>query len=165
MFEALRALAAARLRSESPGHTLQPTALVNEAYLRLSPQDRAACGGREHFLALASQAMRRILVDHARTKNRLKRSGGAARVPLDEVEIIVDGVGIDLEALDTALTALATLSPRQARVVELRFFGGLEVEEVAKLLDVSEGTVKGDWRLARAWLRDQVGNQTSEGAR
>jgi len=155
IYESLRALAAARLRHESPGHTLQPTALVHEAYVKLSAQDRASCGGREHFLALASQAMRRILVDHSRGRRSQKRAG-AERLPLEEISIQIEGEDVDLEALDAALDRLAELSPRQARVVELRYFGGLEVEQVAAVLGVSEGTVKGDWRVARVWLREHV---------
>jgi RNA polymerase sigma factor (TIGR02999 family) len=158
-YAALRRLAATRLRDESPDHTLQATALVHEVFLRLSPQERAHCSCPDQFLALASQAMRRILVDHARAKRTHKRSPLGERVAMEDAERTLGALGamgVDVEALDAALTKLHALCPRQARVVELRFFGGLALEHVASLLDVSVATVKGDWRVARAWLRREL---------
>lgn len=152
----LHGLARGYLRRESAGHTLQPTALVNEAYLKLVQQDRVDWQGRSHFFAVGAQAMRRILVDHARTKAREKRGGGRERVTLDEAVAFSPRQDEDVLALDQALTRLSERHPRQARIVELRFFGGLQLEEVAELLGVSRRTVAGDWRLAKAWLRREL---------
>lgn len=153
VYEQLRALAGAYFRRESPGHTLQPTALVNEAYLKLVDQDRVTLQGRSHFFALSAQVMRRILVDYARHKRRGKRGGRHARITLDEAVALSPQKDEDVLALDEALSQLAAVYPRQAQVVELRFFGGLQLEEVAEVLGVSRRTVAGDWRLAKAWLR------------
>jgi RNA polymerase sigma factor (TIGR02999 family) len=137
---------------ERADHSLQPTELVHEAYLRLIEDDQVDPQGKTHFFALAATQMRRILVDHARTRNAAKRGGGARRVTLhDRAGFGHHGV-VDLLALDEALEKLSRKSPRQCRVVELRYFGGLSIEETARALDVSASTVKGDWRVARAWL-------------
>lgn len=153
VYDELRALAHRYLSRERPGHTLTTTALVHEAYLKLIDQRQTDWRDRAHFFALATQAFRRILVDHARNKGRAKRGGGNSRVALDEVAEMGHGGGIDLVALDDALERLKALSERQARVVELRFFGGLNLDEVAEVLGVAASTVDGDWAIARAWLR------------
>lgn len=132
--------------------TLQPTALVHEAYVRLSRQSRAAWQDRSHFMAVAALTIRRVLVERARRRAALKRGGGAVAVTWSEAEAAVDGGEVDLIALDDALRDLADLAPRQARVVDLRYFGGLTIEETARVLDVSPATVKLDWATARAWL-------------
>jgi RNA polymerase sigma factor (TIGR02999 family) len=152
----LRRRAAHYLRRERPGHTLQPTALVHEAYLRLAGQDRTAWTGRAQFLAVASQVMRRILVDHARSKRAGKRWGHRIQVPLEEGAATSPPREIDLILLDESLDALALLSPGQARLVELRYFGGLTTEEAAGVLGVSHATVERRWNLARAWLFRRV---------
>jgi RNA polymerase sigma factor (TIGR02999 family) len=147
----MKRLAAAYLRHERAGHTLQPTALAHEAYLRLLTQKDVPWQNRAHFLGIAAQAMRRILVDHARRRNALRRGGGQTVVSLDES--LAAGVQqVGFEDLDRALLDLARLSERQARVVELRYFGGLTIEETAEVLAVSPITVKRDWAMARAWL-------------
>jgi RNA polymerase sigma factor (TIGR02999 family) len=153
----LRRLAAGRLRGERSYHTLQPTALVNEAWMRLAELHRE-WQSREHFLSIAAISMRRILVDHARRRRAAKRLGMAAAVPLDEVVDLLRAPLPDpvLLALDDALSRLAVLDPRQARVVELRYFAGLSVEETASVLGMSTGTVKREWAVARAWLFDAV---------
>lgn len=137
---------------ERAGHTLQTTALVNEAYLRLIDSSQVRWQNRAHFFAVAAQLMRRILVDFARARHNLKRGGAAQRVSLDEALLLPQESDPDLIALDEALNALAALDPRQARAVELRFFGGLSVEETAEVLQVSPETVARDWRVAKAWL-------------
>ena len=147
----LRRRAAAHLRRERAGHTLQPTALVHEAYLRLVDQD-VAWKNRAQFLGLASEMMRRILVDHARARQAGKRAGGWTRVELDDAISTSEERGVDLVLLDQALVELSELDPPQARIVELRFFGGLTLEETANVLGVSTATVKRDWTLARTWL-------------
>jgi RNA polymerase sigma factor (TIGR02999 family) len=134
------------------GHSLQPTALVNEAYLRLVDVQQMNWQNRAHFLAMAARLMRRILVDHARSKGYAKRGGGAARITLDDDLVVPNEPGRDLVALDDALEALAKVDERKSRMIELRFFGGLTVEEAAAVFDVSPDTVKRDWRLAKAWL-------------
>ncbi len=154
-----RRLAAAYLRRERPGHTLQPTALVHEAYLRLVDQTRVGWRGRTHFFAVGARMMRRLLVDHARRRKRAKRGGERLRVTFDEVATPGGGHGLDpteLLALDDALEELARRDARQARVVELRFFAGLKVDEVADLLGVSPRTVKGEWAHAKAWLKQTL---------
>lgn len=155
-YEELRRLAAAYLARERSDHTLQPTALVHEAYAKLAGQD-ATIEGRAHFVGIAAQAMRRVLVDHARGKGRSKRGGGAwQRIDLDQAVVPEGETNVDLVNLDEALRELADLSERQARVVELRFFGGMSVEEVASLLGTSERTVAREWRFARAWLGEEL---------
>jgi RNA polymerase sigma-70 factor, ECF subfamily len=148
----LRRLARSQMRGERDNHTLQTTALVNEAFLRLIDLRRIRWQDRAHFLALSAQLMRRVLVDHARTRNYRKRGGGAATVALDDVAVAVPERAADLVALDEALEDLARVDPRKSRVVELRFFGGLSVEETAGALNVSPETVMRDWRLAKVWL-------------
>lgn len=154
VYEELRRLAARLLRGERAGHTLRPTALVHEAYLRLVDQ-RAAWQDQPHFLAIAAQAMRRVLVDYARGHLASKRGGAAARVPFDGAieAAAADEVALDdVIEVDRALTDLAAVDPLEARVVELRYFGGLTVEETAAALGVSPATVKREWQMARAWL-------------
>ncbi|MCA1816766.1 MAG: sigma-70 family RNA polymerase sigma factor [Acidobacteria bacterium] len=155
VYEELHRLAHRYMRRERDDHTLQTTALVGEAYLRLVGQ-RVEWQSREHFFATSARLMRRILVDHARARGYRKRGGGARRVPLEDVLEMSDERAAELVALDEALDALARMDERKARVVELRFFGGLEVEETARLLGVSPNTVKRDWRAARAWLYKAV---------
>ena len=155
VYDELRSLADGYLNSERADHTLQPTALVHEAYLRLSTREETespAWNDETHFYATAARAMHRVLVDHARGKQRAKRGGAWKRVDLDARIAWEDKEFVDLEALDTALEELEQLSPRQARVVELRFFGALPIPAIADVLDVSEMTVTRDWRFARAWL-------------
>jgi RNA polymerase sigma factor (TIGR02999 family) len=148
----LHRLAHRCMERERAGHTLQTTALVNEAYLRLIDSSRVRWQNRAHFFAVAAQLMRRILVDFARARQNLKRGGAAQRVSLDEALVVPQEPDPDLIALDEALNTLAALDPRQARMVELRFFGGLSVEETAEVLQVSPETVHRDWRVAKAWL-------------
>jgi RNA polymerase sigma factor (TIGR02999 family) len=152
----LRRRAAARLRREQPGHILQPTALVHEAYLRLVDQRRTDWQSRAHFFAMASEMMRRILVDHARRRKMGKRSGGWERVALDEAVAKREPRDVNLLDLDTALSELALLDPRKSRLVELRFFGGLSLEDSAQALGVSCATVDRDWQFARLWLRRRI---------
>jgi RNA polymerase sigma factor (TIGR02999 family) len=156
VYDEFRALARHYLAQERANHTLQPTALVHEAYMKLVDQTRVDWQGRSHFFAVAAQAMRRILVDHARSRQRDKRGGGRARVVLDEAVALSPQKDEDVLALDEALERLAAVDPRQAKVVELRFFGGLSVEEVAEALGVSKRTVEGDWTFARAWLSREL---------
>jgi RNA polymerase sigma factor (TIGR02999 family) len=156
VYDELRAVAARYLRRERQDHTLQPTALVNEAYLRLIDQKQVQWQNRAHFVAVAAQMMRRILVDHARNHNRAKRGGGARKVSLDEAVALSEGRADELVELDEALTALAGFDERKSRVVELRYFGGLNVEETAEVLQVSEITVARDWKLAKAWLYTRI---------
>ena len=156
VYDQLRGLAGSYLNRENPGHTLQATALVHEAYMKLVDQDQADLQGKTHFFAVSAQAMRRLLVDHARGRNRLKRAGDQQRVTLNpEIQLPAgkDMDMADLIGLDQALTRLAELDPRQAQVVEMRCFGGMNVEEVALALGVSRRTVEGDWTHARAWLK------------
>lgn len=155
IYDELRALAAAQLRQERREHTLQPTALVHEAYLRLIKQEDVVWKNRTHFFAVATQAIRRILVDHARERKREKRGGGRQRVEMRE-DLVSQTAGVDLLALDDALNALASLNQRQTRIVEMRFFGGMQFKEIAAFLGVSTRTIEGDWQMARAWLRRRL---------
>jgi RNA polymerase sigma factor (TIGR02999 family) len=148
----LRRLARAYMRRERRGHTLQTTALVNEAFLRLTDARRVRFQDRAHFLGISARLMRRVLVDHARSRGYQKRGGGAQRVTLDEGLAKTPEIALDVVALDRALSALAEVDARKSRMVELRFFGGLSVEETAEVLGVSADTVKRDWRLAKLWL-------------
>jgi RNA polymerase sigma factor (TIGR02999 family) len=150
--EELRVLAHRYMAGERAGHPLQTTALVNEAYLRLIDSSRVRWQNRAHFFAVSAQLMRGILVDVARTRRKLKRGGDAIHVPIDEALSITSEPGADVVALDEALTLLATFDERKSRIVELRFFGGLTVEETAEVLKVSVITVARDWNLAKAWL-------------
>ena len=151
VYQELRGLARSQLRGEGEGHTLQTTALINETYVRLVGQDRTHWQGKSHFVAIAAQAMRRILIDHARRKLADKRPDPRQRVDLEFAEMLP--VRDDtLIALDRALTDLEALDPRKAKVVELKFFAGLDLDEIGKVLDVSEATVTREWRLAKGWL-------------
>ena len=153
VFAELRGIAQRQLRAERPGHTLQPTALVNEAYLKLIDQSEVDWQNRRHFFAVAARAIRRILVDHARRNLRQKRGGGAEMLPLEFGEnVAAPGQSTDLVALDEALTRLKEEDPVKCDIVELRFFGGLTNQEVAETLDVSSRTVERHWRYAKAWL-------------
>jgi len=157
LYGVLRKLASKQLRSERPDHTLRPTELVHEAYVRLVGQRRVDERSRTHLLCLAARMMRRVLADHARRRRAVKRGGGAARVTLSGIEAAGDpGVDLDVFALHEALAELESLDPRQALVVELRLFAGQSVEDVARELDISPRTVKGDWRIARAWLQRRL---------
>ncbi len=156
MYDELRSLAAQCLRSERNNHTLQPTALVNEVFVKFVGRDNARWEGRAHFLAVAARAMRRILTDHARARAAQKRGGDRARVELDDLVAPESLKSIDLCRLDEALTRLAELDERQSQIVELRFFAGLTVEEVARVLDLSPRTIEVEWRIARAWLASQL---------
>jgi RNA polymerase sigma factor (TIGR02999 family) len=163
VYAELRAVAARYLRRERQDHTLQPTALVNEAYLRLIDQKHVNWQNRAHFVGVAAQMMRRILVDHAKSHNRAKRGGGALRVTLDEEVALSEERADDLIELDEALTALEAFDARKSRVVEMKYFGGLSVEETAEVLKVSVMTVARDWKLAKAWLYTTI-NDNRENA-
>jgi RNA polymerase sigma factor (TIGR02999 family) len=160
VYQELRRLAAAYIRNEKPGQTLQPTALVHEAYLRLMKDRPERWQNRAHFCAIAAHSMRQILIERARARNAQKRWGDKARVTLDEALVHGGEQSIDLLALDSALERLAGLDPEQARIVELRFFGGLTVEETADELGVSPATVKRHWTVARAWLARELENRS-----
>ena len=157
VYEELRRLAARYMKGERRDHTLDATALVNEAYLRLIEVQRVQWTNRAHFFAMAATLMRRILVDAARARGYQKRGGGAAVLSLDEALIVPAEPGADLVALDDALTALAAIDPRKSQVVEMRFFGGLSLEETAEALHVSRDTVKRDWKMAKLWLLREMG--------
>jgi RNA polymerase sigma-70 factor (ECF subfamily) len=156
LYEELHRTARAYMRRERSGHTLQTTALVNEVFLRLVDMHQVQYRDRVHFLTLAAQLMRRILVDHARRRGYRKRGGGERPVPLDELAIASPGCGSHFVEVDDALNALAKRDARKAKVVEMRFFGGLSVEETATALKVSTQTVLRDWSLAKAWLRREM---------
>jgi RNA polymerase sigma factor (TIGR02999 family) len=159
VYEELRRQAARYLRRERPGHTLQTTALIHEAYLRLVDAKDVEWQSRAHFFAIAANLMRRILVEHARRRDASKRGGSQIRVQFDEAFGVVNETDMNLLAIDEALTRLESLDRQQARVVELRFFSGLSVEETAAALGVSPKTVKRDWSVARAWLRREIGEE------
>lgn len=154
--EELHGLARRYLSREHPGHTLQPTALINEAYLRLVGERAMSWQSRAHFIGVTAQLMRFILVDHARSRQAQKRGAGAVRVTFDESLPVSDERGPEVVALDDAMTRLAAVDPRKGRIAELRYFGGLSVEETAEALEVSVATVMRDWRLARAWLQREL---------
>ena len=159
VYPELKRRAAAYLRSERPGHTLQATALVNEAYLQLIGGTAATdvdWKDRSHFFAVAARAMRRILVDHARHRKAAKREGGRARVEFTDTLAIAEDRLDEVIAVDAALTRLASLDPRQSRIVEMRFFGGLSEEEIAEILGIASRTVKRDWKVAKAWLHGEL---------
>src|SRR5437867_9039168 len=164
VYDELRRLARRYMKRERPGHSLQTTALVNEAYMRLVDYERMQWQDRAHFFAVSAQLMRRILVEHARRHN-LKRGRGAPHVSLEEAAVVGGGQDPDLVALDEAMNALARIDPRKVQVVEMRFFGGLNVEEMAGVLKVSPVTVKRDWRVARAWLYHELTGGTDNGPR
>jgi len=156
VYQELKRNAGGQLRSERSGHTLQATALVHEAYLKLVDQRETSWQNRAHFFAVAAQAMRRILLDYAKGRRREKRGGGAAQVTLDEALVMGGDRSSDLIEIDEVLTRLEKLDARQAKVVELRFFGGLSVEETAEAMGISEPTVKREWAMARAWLHREL---------
>ena len=156
VYEELRRMANHYMRNERRGHTLQTSALVNEAYLRLVDHENIEWQNRAHFFGVAAQAMRRILVDHARTRNYQKRGGGAQQVSLDEAMTLAGDRAAELIALDDALRELAKMDERKSRVVELRYFGGLSLEETAEALGVSIPTVTRDWNTAKAWLMREI---------
>jgi RNA polymerase sigma factor (TIGR02999 family) len=161
VYQELRRLAKRYMAHEPPGHTLQTTALVNEAYLRLVDVKRANWQNRAHFFGVSAQLIRRILVDHARSRRSLKRGGDGLAVSLDEALLVAQERGADLVALDDALQTLAATDPRRGRVVELRFFGGLSVEETAEVVRVSPETVMHDWKFAKAWLLRELGGKAA----
>jgi len=156
VYDELRALARSQIRRERPSHTLDATGLVHEAFLRLNQREQLRPADRHHFFAIAAQAMRRVLIDHARARNRVKRGGGQQAVTLDENVFLSDEAADELLALDQALERLAEANERAAKVVEQRFFAGLTLEETAEVLGVSLKTVQRDWIAARAWLRKEI---------
>ena len=157
VYDELHAQAARFLRRERVGHTLQTTALIHETYLKLIDQREVNWQNRAHFFGIAAQAMRRILVDYARQRHREKRGGADENLPLEDVKLAVSGEKeIDLEELDQALTRLAAMDERQEKIVELRYFGGLSIEETAEVLRISTATVKNDWKSAKAWLYQEI---------
>lgn len=162
MYEELKRLARHHMRRERPDHTLQTTALVHEAYLKLVRQQGVSWQGRSHFLGVASQLMRRILIDHARAQLRAKRGAGKALLPLTEELAFSPEQSEDLLRLDKALKRLSMIDPRQGRIVELRFFGGLSVDETSEFLGVSPKTVKRDWAVAKAWLHAELRNSDGD---
>ena len=167
VYRELRRIAHGQLRGEREGHTVNTTALVHEAYLRLADDPGLWTGNRTYFLAVASTAMRRILVEHARSHNAQKRGSGKVHLSLDDVDAAMPDAGeaIDFVMLDAALERLSTIDPRQGRIVELRFFGGLTVEETATVVGVSPRTVKREWQMSRAWLRREMARLDSDASR
>jgi RNA polymerase sigma factor (TIGR02999 family) len=163
VYDELHRMARRYMANENPGHTLQATALVNEAYLRLVSASEANWQNRTHFFAVSAQVMRRILVDWARSRHAAKRGNDVPALELDEVLAVPLKTGTDLVAVDDALQALTLLDSRKSQVVELRFFGGLSVKETAEVLKVSEETVHRDWRLAKSWLRRELGKEKPRG--
>lgn len=159
VYDELRRQAARYLRREHAGHTLQTTALIHEAYVRLVDQRNVQWQNRAQFFGMAAQMMRRILVDHARTKKRVKRGGSGIKVSLADATIPVNERDLDVVALDEALDRLAAIDEQQSRVVELRFFSGLTVEETAKVMHISPATVKRDWSMAKAWLHRELSRE------
>jgi len=156
IYDELRRLARGLLRRERPGHTLQPTALVHEAFLRLIDQSQVNWQNRAHFFGAAARLMRQILINHAEARRAAKRGGEAERVSLNDVDHSTQGQEIDLIALDEALTNLERIDPRQGRIVELRYFSGLTIDEIAEVMDLAPVTVKREWVAARAWLRREL---------
>jgi RNA polymerase sigma-70 factor (ECF subfamily) len=159
VYPELRRLAKRHMAREDPAHTLQTSALINEAYLKLVDQQNVTWQNRAHFFAVAAQVMRHILVDHARTRNYAKRGGGAPKLPLDEAVALTDQRAAELVALDDALKDLARLDPRRSQIIELRFFGGLSLEETAEVIEISPSTVQREWRAAKAWLHHTMPSQ------
>jgi RNA polymerase sigma factor (TIGR02999 family) len=159
VYDELHRLARRYMRNESPGHTLQTSALVNEAFIRLVDQKNVHWQNRSHFFGIAAQMMRRILVDYARSRNYAKRGGGARQLSLDEGLIVSDERSAEVVAVHEALEELAKIDQRKTQIVELKFFGGLSIEETAKVLAVSPGTVARDWTMAKAWLRREITNR------
>lgn len=165
IYNELHRQAARYLRNEQPGLSLQTTDLIHEAYLRLISQQHVEWQNRLHFFAIAAKVMRRILVDHVRGRQAAKRGGTDIRLPLEDAMAVLPGQDLDFVALDEVLTRLAEIDPQQSQIVELRFFSGLSVEETAKVLDVSERTVKRDWNVAKAWLRRELSRGGQAGVR
>lgn len=161
VFEELHRLARRYMNRERKGHTLQTTALINEAYVRLVDQRNVHWANRSHFFAISAQIMRRILIDHARRHAYAKRGGGAHQVSLEEAATVTPELSRGLVRLDEALKSLAEMDPRRSQVVELRYFGGLNNEEIADVLKISENTVTRDWNMARAWLYQQLGGSAA----
>jgi RNA polymerase sigma factor (TIGR02999 family) len=161
VYEELRRVARSHMRREQPDHLLQTTALVHEAYLRLVDQKNVRWDTRPHFFAVAAQVMRHILVDYARGRRRAKRGSGVAELPLHDVAVLSDQRIDELMAVNSALDNLSALDPRKSKVFELRYFGGMSVDEAAEALKVSPATVARDWRLAKAWLRREIGDGVS----
>lgn len=159
VYPELRRLAKRHMNRENPAHTLQTSALINEAYLKLVNQQNVQWQNRAHFFAVAAQVMRHILVDHARTRNYAKRGGGAFKLPLDEAANLTERRATELIALDDALRDLARLDERRSRIIELRFFGGLSLEETAEVMNISPSTVQREWRVAKAWLHHTIENK------
>jgi RNA polymerase sigma factor (TIGR02999 family) len=160
VYTELRQLAHRYMRRERPGHTMQTTALIHEAYLRLVDQNQVRWQHQAHFFGIAARLMRQILIEHARSRTRAKRGGGVGTISLDEAAIVSQARATALLALDDALERLATIDPRKSQVVELRFFGGLSVEEAAQVLNIAPNTVLRDWRMAKAWLRREISNES-----
>jgi len=156
VYNELHRLAGYYMRGERPSHTLQTSALVNEAYLRLAGAEHIQWQNRAHFFAIAAQVMRRILVDHARRRDKQKRGGAVQKVELDEAMLVSEQRAAEVVALDDALKSLAEIDPRKSQLVELRFFGGMSIEETAEVLQASPGTVMRDWTLAKAWLLREI---------
>jgi RNA polymerase sigma-70 factor, ECF subfamily len=156
VYTELRQLAHRYMRWERPGHTMQTTALIHEAYLRLVDQNQVRWQHQAHFFGIAARLMRQILIEHARSHTRAKRGGGVGTISLDKAAIVSQARATELLALDDALERLATIDPRKSQVVELRFFGGLSVEEAAQVLNIAPNTVLRDWRMAKAWLRREI---------
>jgi RNA polymerase sigma-70 factor, ECF subfamily len=160
VYTELRQLAHWYMRRERPGHTMQTTALIHEAYLRLVDQNQVRWQHQAHFFGIAARLMRQILIEHARSHTRAKRGGGVGTISLDEAAIVSQARATELLALDDALERLATIDPRKSQVVELRFFGGLSVEEAAQVLNIAPNTVLRDWRMAKAWLRREISHES-----
>lgn len=158
----LRAMARAQMRRENPNHTLQTTALVNEAYLKLVKQKNVVLQSRSHFLAVAAKVMRQILTDYAKSRLRDKRGGKVEHVPLEEVALVSNEQSTELAALDEALTRLAEFDLLKSRIVEMRYFGGMSVEEIAEALEIAPVTVTRHWTLARSWLRREISSDTKK---
>jgi RNA polymerase sigma factor (TIGR02999 family) len=164
VYDELRRVAKSHMRREQPGSVLQTTALVHEAYLRLVDQKNVRWQTRAHFFAVAAQVMRHILIDYARGRQRTKRGGGVRDVPIEDVAVMSAARADELIAVHSALENLTTFDPRKARVFELRYFGGMSVDEAAEALKVSPATVARDWRMAKAWLRREIGQGPHDGA-
>ena len=164
VYDELRRVARNHMRREQPDHLLQTTALVHEAYLRLVDQKNVRWQTRAHFFAVAAQVMRHILVDYARGRQRAKRGGGSAELPLHDVAVLSEARAEELMAVHVALENLATVDPRKGKVFELRYFGGMSVDEAAEAMNVSPATVARDWRMAKAWLRREIGDGLRDGA-
>ena len=162
VYDELRRQAARYLRREQVGHTLQTTALIHEAYVRLVDQRNMQWQNRAHFFGIAAQMMRRILVDHARSKKRVKRGGSEIRVSFEDANVAAKGQDLDVVALDQALERLGQIDEQQSRVVELRFFSGLSVEETAEVMGISKATVKRDWSMAKAWLHRELSGEIAK---